>query len=262
MSMYNGILLIDKPHGWTSFDVVAKVRGILQGEQRSMHEARGFCFENQPHGGRCRCKIKVGHTGTLDPMATGLLVLCVGTYTKKVSTMIKHDKTYEAELTLGAVSTTGDAEGDITAYKNTVIIEHKDTQNSNPPTGMSIEQVLKKFTGEQVQTPPAISALKVNGKRAYDLARAGEKVVLEPRPITVHSLEMLSYEWPKLQLRVSVSSGTYIRSLAEDIGKQLGVGAYLSGLRRTVVDAFLLADAVGVEGLSPAIIAARLRSLT
>jgi tRNA pseudouridine55 synthase len=260
--MYNGILLVDKPREWTSFDVVAKVRGILQGEQRAVHEARGLCYENQLYAERCKCKIKVGHTGTLDPMATGLLVLCIGTYTKKVTTMIKHDKTYEAELTLGAVSTTGDAEGDITTYKDTLVAEQNNATNVVSPTSNDVERVLNKFTGEQMQTPPAFSALKVNGRRAYDLARAGQKVVLEPRSITVHSLEMLAYEWPVLQLRVSVSSGTYIRSLTEDIGVQLGVGAYLSGLRRTVVDTFLLTDAVSVEELSAGTIAARLRSLT
>ncbi len=238
---YNGILLVDKPAGWTSFDVVAKVRGILQADLKARNNG-------------VKIKLKVGHTGTLDPSATGLLVLCIGKYTKKVPDMIKHDKTYEAELTLGATSTTGDGEGVITQIselRSQSLDELVPRSKIQGPRSLeTIKQVLERFVGEQLQTPPAFSALKVNGQRSYDLARAGKEVKHEPRKITIHTIDLTSYEWPKLKITCSVSSGTYIRSLAEDIGAKLGTGAYLSGLRRTVVDVYSLENAVRVDDLN------------
>lgn len=216
-----GILLVDKPAGWTSHDVVAKVRSILrQGLKTTNYKLK---------------TPKVGHTGTLDPMATGLLVLLLGSYTKRAAHFSKLDKTYEAEITLGATSTTGDAEGEISPKPQADILKPKKEE---------IEQVLKSFVGEIEQAPHAYSAVKVGGQRAYALARAGKKVQLEPRKVTVKRLGVKEYKYPKLKIVTEVSSGTYIRSLAEDIGEKLGTGAYLSALRRTQVGPFNIKDAL------------------
>lgn len=201
--MTDGILLIDKPADMTSFGVVARVRRVLS-EQNGM-------------------KTKVGHTGTLDPFATGLLILCVGKETKNAMSYTKLDKVYEATIHLGQTSTTGDPEGEIT--------DVNDTQ----PDRQTIEEALEKFKGEITQRPPIFSALKVGGRRAYHLARQGKEVEIPERTVTIHSLEVIDYIYPELKIRTHVSSGTYIRSLAEDIGKQLGTGAYCTQLRRTKV---------------------------
>jgi tRNA pseudouridine55 synthase len=218
----NGILLVDKPAGWTSHDVVAKIRGQLKKETGQ--------------------KIKVGHTGTLDPFATGLLIIVVGSYTKRAAEFSKLNKTYEAEITLGASSSTGDPEGKITEKSN------------KKPTEDEINTVLNQFMGEIEQTPHAFSAIKVDGQRAYKLARAGKQVKLEPRKVTVHRLQFTDYEYPKLKIIAEASSGTYIRSLAEDIGQKLGTGAYLSALRRTNVGQFNASEAMLTEHLSPGLI--------
>jgi tRNA pseudouridine55 synthase len=205
----DGYLLIDKPAGWTSHDVVAKVRNILK--QEAGH------------------KVKVGHTGTLDPFATGLLVLMVGSYTKRASEFSKLDKIYEAEITLGATSTTGDLEGQIAP----VPIEearHRIMRSHNSVT--QIKEILKLFEGEIEQVPHKFSAIKINGQRAYKLAREGREVKIEPRNVTIYSIKNIEYDYPKLKFTTEVSSGTYIRSLAENIGEKLGTGAYLSALRR------------------------------
>jgi tRNA pseudouridine55 synthase len=215
----DGILLIDKPEGWTSHDVVAKVRSILKAQTGQ--------------------KVKVGHTGTLDPMATGLLILVIGSYTKRAAEFSKLDKVYEAELTLGAVSTTGDKEGEIT---------QKSDQKPDQP---QIEQVLSRFTGEIQQTPHIFSAIKVDGKRAYELARKNQAVKLEPRAVTIHEITEVKYDYPKLEFTAKASSGTYIRSLAEDIGEALGTGAYLSALRRTKVGDYGVENALSLEQVSP-----------
>jgi tRNA pseudouridine55 synthase len=208
----DGLLLIDKPLGWTSHDVVAKVRNILKNEAGK--------------------KIKVGHTGTLDPLASGLMILVVGSYCKRASEFSKLDKTYEATIKLGQTSSTGDAEGEKTKVS--------DAQ----PSETDIEHILKSFIGEIEQTPPAYSAIKIDGKRAYKLAREGQKVEIEPRKITIHSLELTGYSYPNVSFSVEVSSGTYIRSLAEDIGKELETGAYLSSLKRIRVGSFKIDDAM------------------
>jgi tRNA pseudouridine55 synthase len=215
----DGILLIDKPEGWTSHDVVAKVRSILKAQTGQ--------------------KVKVGHTGTLDPMATGLLILVIGSYTKRAGEFSRLDKVYEAELTLGAVSTTGDKEGEIT---------QKSDQKPDQP---QIGQVLSRFTGEVQQTPHIFSAIKVDGKRAYELARKNQAVKLEPRAVTIHEITDVNYDYPKLEFTAKASSGTYIRSLAEDIGEALGTGAYLSSLRRTQVGDFQAKDALSLEQVTP-----------
>ena len=214
----NGILLVDKPSGWTSFDVVAKVRGIVR-RQTGLK------------------KPKLGHTGTLDPLATGLLVLVVGSYTKRVPELTKLDKTYEVSMTLGQVSTTGDEEGEKTAISDRM------------PQEVDIQQCLQNLEGEMEQTPPIFSAIKVNGQRAYKLARAGKPVVIEPRKVEIYSITDVEYTYPLVKFTTEVSSGTYIRTLVEDIGKQLDVGAYMSGLRRTKVGDFNIIGAQTVDDL-------------
>jgi tRNA pseudouridine55 synthase len=207
----DGILLINKPEGWTSHDVVAKIRNFLKKETGQ--------------------KIKVGHAGTLDPAATGLLVILVGSYCKRAGEFSKLDKTYAAELILGKTSTTGDIEGGITE------------KSAQMPSKENVEQVLSGFIGEIQQTPHKYSAIKVDGQRAYKLARADKEVQIEPRKVTIYSIEEVKYDYPKLSFTTEVSSGTYIRSLAEDIGEKLGTGAYLSALRRTKVGEFDVQDA-------------------
>lgn len=214
----DGLLLVDKPIDWTSFDVVAKVRGVVAPVFRA--------------DGR---KPKVGHTGTLDPKATGLLVLTLGTYCKRATEWSKLDKTYQAEITLGATSTTDDSEGEITENK---------VKLDSPPSQAEIEQVLKSFVGQQEQVPPQYSAIKVDGQRAYKQARQGKQIDLKPRPVVIHKLELESCDWPRLSLVAEVGSGTYIRSLARDLGESLGAGGYLSALRRTSVGPFFVSDAI------------------
>ena len=218
-----GILLVDKPDGWTSFDVVNYVRKMVA----------------QIEGKKPR-NVKCGHSGTLDPAATGLLVLAIGKeYTRQMPDMIKHDKTYEVELTLGRTSTTGDREGDLTSVSD------------EQPDGELVESVVESFIGESMQLPPKFSALKVNGKRAYDLAREGKEVELLPRKIMIHAITDVTYDYPKVTFTANVGSGTYIRSLAEDIGSKLGVGAYMSALRRVTVGGESIAQAVAVSELTP-----------
>jgi len=222
-SSMDGLLLIDKPKGWTSFDAVNYVRSVA-----------AKVVGKKPRN------VKVGHIGTLDPAATGLLVLCVGKYTKKVPDLIRHDKTYEAEITFGYTSNTGDAEGELVAYG----------APGDTPEESAVIATLAKFVGDIEQVPPAFSALKIGGKRAYELARAGKEVKLEPRKIHIYSIDLVSYEWPVLKVTCKVGSGTYIRTLAEDIGSELGVGAYLSGLRRTEIDKWCVDDAVDPKSIS------------
>lgn len=214
------IFLVDKPAGWTSFDVVAKIRGAL----------------SQKVGRR----VKVGHAGTLDPFATGLLIILSGKETKNQDKFMKQDKEYRATLKLGFKSTTGDPEGDITEVVSPGFIK---------PDKENILETLKGFIGTMMQTPPAFSALKVIGQRAYNLAREGKAVDLEPRKITITGITLLDYKWPFLEVKVSCSSGTYIRSLAEDIGKALGTGAYLTALRRTKIGTFNVDGALKIDNI-------------
>ncbi len=211
-----GILLVDKPKGWTSFDVVNYVRRIVA-------TAEGKKPKN----------CKVGHTGTLDPLATGLLVLLVGKdYTRRATELSKADKTYEVVMKLGETSTTGDAEGEITPLSD------------RRPSDDEIKAALQKFTGDIMQTPPIYSAMKVNGVRAYKLARQGSEVALDARPAKIHAIELTDYGYPYVQFTANVGSGTYIRSLVEDIGAELQTVAYMSDLKRTAVGRFRLVDAV------------------
>jgi tRNA pseudouridine55 synthase len=183
-------------------------------------------------------KIKVGHTGTLDPAATGLLILAVGNYTKNVPELIKQDKIYQVTMCLGKESSTGDKEGEISQVSAT------------KPTKEQIELALANFTGEIMQTPPRFSAIKINGQRAYDLARKGQEVVLEPRKVKIYSNELAEYIYPIVKFSSHVGSGTYIRSLVADVGNYLGVGAYMSDLRRTQIGSYSIDNSVSLESLN------------
>ncbi len=211
MPEYFGILNIDKPSGMTSHDVVARVRRKL--------------------GTR-----KVGHAGTLDPLATGVLVVCVGLATRLSAYAMASRKGYRATVELGKITTTYDAEG---AVEQEIDPGHVTTD--------AVEAVLPQFTGAIQQLPPMYSAVKRDGKKLYDLARAGETVEREPRPVTIYDLTIIAWDLPRFVLDVTCSSGTYIRSLAYDIGQAVGVGAYLADLRRTWSGGFTLDNAVTLE---------------
>lgn len=201
------VLLIDKPLGWTSFDVVRKLRHLI------------------------RIK-KIGHAGTLDPLATGLLIVCTGKFTKRINEFMAQEKEYTGTITLGAVTPSYDLE--------TEPVDHQDIGH------IDIEQIneaIRQFTGSILQVPPAHSAIKVNGKRVYEMARKGQAVVLEPRRITISAFELLRFEEGLLHFRVVCSTGTYIRSLANDLGHALGCGGYLSSLRRTRIGSFSVQEA-------------------
>lgn len=212
----NEVILIDKPGQMSSFGVVARVRRILSE--------------------RAGKKVKVGHTGTLDPFATGLLILLSGKGTKRSNEFLKLDKKYEATVYLGATSSTGDPEGEI--IKN---------ESATEVTREQIEAILPKFIGEIEQRVPNFSAVKINGQRAYKLARQGVDVEMPVRKINIYDIQILDYKWPELKISCHVSSGTYIRTLGEDIGKELGVGAYLTALRRTQIGDHKIEDAVKLE---------------
>lgn len=220
----DGVLLLDKPPGFSSTQALARAKRLLGAA-------------------------KAGHTGTLDPFATGLLPLAFGEATKFSRFVIDSRKSYEATVCLGKVSTTGDPEG--------VVTDHGD-----PSACVArIDEVLRAFVGIQEQTPPMHSAVHVNGRRLYEYARAGEEVARTARRIEIDALEKLSLYGNELRLAVTCSKGTYIRSLAMDIGNALGCGAYLTGLRRTVAGPFLLQDAVTLEQLGQGIEWARARLL-
>lgn len=215
-SDFNRFILVDKPAGISSFGAVARIRRQLT--QQAGH------------------RIKVGHCGTLDPFATGLLILVSGRYTKRAQEFSKLDKVYRATIRLGAISTTGDPEGEI-----------EPCQVNHIPAESEIRAVLAKFTGQITQTPPAYSAIKVNGRRAYQLARAGQLVDLPSRQVQVYDLKLLDYHYPDLTIETHVSSGTYIRSLAADIGQALGTGAYTASLRRLKIADYSVDQAEPIE---------------
>lgn len=241
------MLLVDKPAGWTSFDVVNYVRRIVATSE-----------------GKKPKNCKVGHTGTLDPFATGLLVLLIGKeYTKRASELSKLDKVYEVTMRLGQTSTTGDPEGEITDF----ISSHPEQSEGSfaiaqddKPSKEQLEMAFSKFRGEITQTPPAYSAIKIDGQRAYKLAREGKEVIIEPRKVTINRLEITDYNYPEVKYVADVSSGTYVRTLSEDIGKVLGTGAFTTALRRISVSSYLAQDAVSIESLNAEIIAKNLRS--
>jgi tRNA pseudouridine55 synthase len=205
------VLLIDKPLRWTSFDAVRKIRNLV------------------------RIK-KVGHAGTLDPLATGLLIICTGKFTKKINEYMAREKEYTGQFTLGAITPTYDLESEPTDFKSIDSITEQD-----------IRDATARFTGEIMQVPPAHSAIKIEGKRVYELARQGIEVKIEPRKVTITEFEITAIEMPVVHFRVVCTTGTYIRSLAFDFGNALGCGAYLSGLCRTRIGEFLLKDAMNME---------------
>lgn len=222
----DGILCIDKPSGISSFGVVAKVRWAAS---RAIGK-----------------KIKVGHAGTLDPFATGLLLLLIGKTTKSADKFLKLDKSYQATVRLGLDSTTADPEGELTERSN------------RQPKLEEITKILEKLTGTIEQTPPIYSAIKINGQRSYHLARKGKDVVLKPRQVTVYGFSEVTYKYPYVKFTVDVSSGTYIRSLAVDIGKHLGTGAYLTDLRRTKIGAYTIDEAQRLDAINPENVAEKL----
>jgi tRNA pseudouridine55 synthase len=205
------VLLINKPLQWTSFDAVRKIRNLI------------------------RIK-KVGHAGTLDPLATGLLIICTGRFTKKINEYMAQEKEYTGTFTLGATTPTYDLESAPENFKSTGHIDEE-----------LLKSTTKQFMGEIMQVPPAHSAIKVDGKRVYELARQGKEVKLEPRKITIKEFEITRVEMPVVHFRVVCSTGTYIRSLANDFGAALGCGAYLSSLCRTRIGSFLLTEAMSIE---------------
>lgn len=210
-----GILIINKPKNFTSQDVVSKVKKILNIK-------------------------KAGHTGTLDPMATGVLPVLLGDYTKLSKYLMEHDKTYIAKVKLGQKSDTGDSEGNI--------IESQDVDISKI-SKENVERVLETFLGKQKQVPPVYSAIKVNGKKLYEYAREGKEVKVEPRDIEIYDIKLLNINNLEVEFEVSCSKGTYIRSLCEDISKRLGTVGYMSSLNRILVDKFSINNAIDFKTL-------------
>jgi len=213
-NLTEGILLINKSQGITSFDVVAKVRKILKTKQ-------------------------VGHTGTLDPLATGLLVILIGKYAKLSNYLTAQNKTYQAVVTFGRSTTTDDAEGEIVK-----------TGDSNLINQENLIQTLKLFLGKQLQIPPHFSAISIKGERAYQKARRQEYFELPPREIFIHSIRLISWDSPRAVIEISCSKGTYIRSIARDLGEKLGVPSFLSGLHRTVCGSYKVENAITTEDLN------------
>lgn len=205
------VLLINKPLKWTSFDVVRKIRNLIKIK-------------------------KVGHAGTLDPLATGLLILCTGRFTKKINEYMAQEKEYTGTFTLGATTPTYDLESEPENFKDT-----------NNITTEQLIAATKQFIGGIMQIPPAHSAIKIDGKRVYELARQGKEVVIDPRKIVIGQFDIDKIEMPVVQFRVVCSTGTYIRSLAHDFGAALGCGAYLSSLCRTRIGEHKLEDAKSMQ---------------
>ena len=211
------IIGIDKPLGWTSFDAVKRLRGAIQRRLRVK-------------------KFKVGHAGTLDPLATGVLIVCTGRATRRIETLQNGTKEYVAEITLGATTPSFDLETEVDAtYPWEHITEEK------------IREILPRFIGRVMQVPPVFSAVKVDGKRAYNLARKGKDIELAAKPLEIKEIEILGYDAPRLTLRIVCSKGTYIRALARDIGEALGSGGHLTALRRTRVGDITIDDCLTVD---------------
>jgi tRNA pseudouridine55 synthase len=211
------VLYIDKPLTWTSFDVVNKIRWSLKNRLGIK-------------------KIKVGHAGTLDPLASGLVIVCTGRATKQISQYQDLEKAYDAQILLGATTPSFDLESEVDF---TFPWEHI--------TEEMIQQALEKMTGPLDQMPPIFSAKSVDGKRAYSLARQGKEVALKKHPVIIHKLELLSIDLPNLSVHVECSKGTYIRSLARDLGEELNSGAHLTGLRRTRIGPYKVEDAISLD---------------
>lgn len=217
------ILLINKPYDWTSFDVIGKIRNYIK---KSLDVK----------------KIKVGHAGTLDPLASGLLIVCTGKYTKKIDEFQAQEKEYTATFTIGATTPSHDMEKPADQFFDYSYV-----------TDEMIYETVKKFTGVIDQIPPVFSAVKIEGKRAYDYARNDQEVVIQAKRITISEIEVVKIDFPNIYLRIVCSKGTYIRALARDFGDYLKCGAYLSELCRTRIGNFYLKDALEIDDLKLAI---------
>lgn len=218
----HGLLIVDKPLGISSMDVVRQVR-----------RAAGHC--------------KTGHAGTLDPLATGVMVCCLGHATKAVDQLMGLTKVYDTVIDLSAFSTTDDAEGERTAVAVTA-----------SPTADAVQHACEQLIGDIAQTPPAYSAIKIDGQRAYKLARAGQDVTMKSRTVRIDAITVNQYDWPTLNITVTCGKGTYIRSLARQIGNLLNTGGYLTALRRTAIGPYTIDLAVPLEGLTEATIVEQL----
>lgn len=221
------ILLVDKPLTWTSFDVVNKIRIIIKHELGLK-------------------KIKVGHAGTLDPLATGLLVLCMGKFTKRIEEFQGQEKEYTGTIRLGATTPSYDLESEI---DQTFPTEHIDSP--------LLAEAVAKLTGEIEQVPPIFSAVMVDGKRAYKAARKGEKVEIKKRQVTISAFETPRFELPDVDFRIACSKGTYIRSMAHDLGQLVNSGGHLTALRRTRIGDFKVEDAISIEDFRASVIERR-----
>lgn len=216
----NGLLVIDKPLGWSSMTVCRKVRAAAGGRVKGPN------------------KLKVGHAGTLDPLATGVLLICVGKATRHVDRLMGQGKVYEARVDLSAFTASDDAE-----------MPREEVKVERPPSVEEVDAALARQTGLIEQVPPSFSAVHVEGRRAYQAARRGEALELKPRVVRVDSIGRLAYDWPVLELRVACGKGTYIRSIARDLGKLLGTGGHLTALRRTAVGGYTIDQAFPVDDL-------------
>ncbi len=220
---YQGILLVDKPSGWTSFDVVGKIRSVVA-KQCGLRPKQ----------------LKVGHSGTLDPMATGLLMIFIGkNYTKQIQEYSGMDKSYQFVARLGASSTTGDAEGEITPQKDAQQLSLE-----------KIQSAASSLMGEITQQPSKFSAIKIDGVRAYKMARTGQEFTMPTRKARVYQLDLVSYKYPELEMTTTVSKGTYVRTLAEDLAESLDAKAYLTQLRRTAIGDFSVDAAMEIQETS------------
>jgi tRNA pseudouridine55 synthase len=216
------ILLVDKPLEWTSFDVVKKIRSRLQ------------------HGLKLK-KLKVGHAGTLDPLASGLVIVCTGKATKKIDQLMGQEKCYEAYIKFGATTPSFDLE---TSIDQEFPVDHINRED--------LEEALTEFLGEQDQVPPQFSAVKISGKRAYQMARKGEEIEIKSRKVVFHELKLQRFDSPETLVNIRCSKGTYIRSFARDLGLTLNSGAYLTGLRRTAIGDVDVNQAMSIEDFDSA----------
>jgi tRNA pseudouridine55 synthase len=224
MDALAGIFALDKPLGMTSMQAVALVRRRAGGA-------------------------RTGHAGTLDPLATGVLVIALGKCTRQIESLMATDKRYETVIDLSAFTTTDDIEG-----PRTEVVPGTPGAASVPPAREAIERVLRdRFTGTVMQRPPAFSAMKVGGRRAYALARQGASPELAPRPVRIDAIDVLGYEWPRLSLDIRCGKGTYVRSIARELGEALGTGGHCASIRRTAVGAWTASCAISPEALPAAV---------
>ena len=230
------VILINKPLHWTSFNVVYKVKCIIKKYLSSTYIVSD---PTQPRVGKMeKFKLKVGHAGTLDPLATGLLIVCVGKETKNIDSYQAQEKEYTGTFVLGATTPSYDMEKEVDKYYDTIHI-----------TKEMIQAAAQKFTGTFEQTPPIFSAIRVNGRRAYKIARSGKTAEIAAKTITISEFEITRIAMPQIDFRIVCSKGTYIRALARDFGETLESGAYLSALCRTRIGQFKLEDALTIDGL-------------